>query len=64
MPGQFGKAGNIKLRIIIFITETHLRPRGTQLLAESLLPHSLSHDCYIKQKHKSDYYQVATSVVL
>jgi hypothetical protein len=34
---------------------------GTQLLAETLLPHSLSHDCYIKQKHKSDYYQVATA---
>jgi hypothetical protein len=33
---------------------------GTQLLAETLLPHSLSYDCYIKQKHKSDYYQVAT----
>jgi hypothetical protein len=38
--------------------------RGIQLLAETLLPHSLSHDCYIKQKHKSDYYQVSTSVVL
>jgi hypothetical protein len=37
---------------------------GTEFLAETLLPHSLLHECYLKQKHKSDYCQVATSVVL
>jgi hypothetical protein len=39
---------------------------GTQLLAETLLPRSLSHDCYTKQKHISDYttMQVSTSIVL
>ena len=32
-----------------------------QLLAETLLPHSLSHGCFIKQKHKKNYQYTSLS---
>jgi hypothetical protein len=56
MPGQFSKAGNINL-CIFSIIHTIITGLGAHscLLAETVLRHSLSHDSYIKPKHKSDY---------